>query len=117
ERLPERDHAHFEDAILNLREVALERAMQAVKLRSELARAAPLANAVDEPADSSADDRELAHDVHQVIELANVDAHRLRDGAKRQIATRFFALRPQGAGDPRCRQARRRPRTLGTRAR
>ena len=57
--------------------------MQAVQLGAR-ARAArrSRAHALGEPRERAAHDRELADDVHQVVELADVDAHRLRDRAR-----------------------------------
>ena len=56
-------------------------------------------------------DGELADDVHQVVELADVDAHRLAHRAQRQLAPRLARPPPRGPtpGDAR-RAGRRRPR-------
>jgi len=78
EDLAERHHAHFEDAVLHFAQASIEVSVQAHQLCGKL-RQAVVAHPLGGPADRVAHDRELAHDVHQEIELADVDAHRLRD--------------------------------------
>ena len=86
--LPERHHAHLEDAALHLREVPIEaRDAGAASSMRELAQLARRARTRSREArDRAAHDRELADDVHQVIELADVDAHRLAHRSQRELA-------------------------------
>ena len=91
EHLPQRHHAHLEDALLHRPEVPVEGALQPLHVGRQLALDVLGAEPLDQPRQRGAHDRQLAHDVHQTVELVDVDAHRLghrADGAhvERELA-------------------------------
>ncbi len=99
EDLPERHHAHLEDALLHRAEVPLEGALEALHVGRQLALDVLGAEPLHEARQRGADDGQLAHDVHQAVELVDVDAHRLghrADGAhvERQLAAEQVAPGP-----------------------
>src|SRR5690606_37143694 len=69
EDLPERHHADVEDAVLELEEVTLEAAVDAVQIDGELTHPAHVPEPLGHADHGAPDDRELAHDVHEVVEL------------------------------------------------
>ncbi len=85
EDLAERHHAHVEDALLQFVEAAAERAQLVVQRARELRLRAIRLHAVEDLLEAGARDGQLADDVHQVIELADVDADGLRDRFERQL--------------------------------
>ncbi len=94
EDLPERDHPHLEDAVLHLGEVAVERAVKAVELDPELPQLRATADALAHPKETAPQDRKLADDRHERVELADVDPHRLAHRAERELAPSTAAVVP-----------------------
>ncbi len=88
--------------------------MEAVELRSNLPVLGRLSDALAKPTDRIAHDRQLAHDVHQRVELANVDAHGLRDRTQGQLGGRRWLGRRDRlvVAGGRCGVFRRRPADL-----
>ena len=92
--LPDRHHARLDDRFLQLVELAVEVARdlgQLVRGEPRLLQRLALMQRARERIELRLLDDQLADDVHDVIELADVDAHGLRDRAQRQVFLRRSA--------------------------
>src|SRR5205807_3040603 len=82
--LPDRDHADVDDGFLQLVKLAIETARDLGQLVRRQARLLRLDVTVERLELRLLDDQ-LAHDVHDVIELGDVDAHGLRQRAEGEV--------------------------------
>ncbi len=113
EHLAHRDHARFEQPALQRVQLALQlprlaRQLLAPQLGEH--QRAVLPRRLGHALEVGLDEQQLAHRVHQPVQLADVHAHRLRERAQRGVELHARALaRPPRAG-PRHRAARTRTR-------
>ena len=83
EDLRERDHAHVEHGRLELAQLAVERLVHLREVAADARRRRVGAEPRHQLADRAALDHELADQVHQLVELVDVDAHRVADRLER----------------------------------
>ena len=110
EDLLERDHPDLEDALLQLREPPLEGAVRVEQLGGERGVPALRLDPLGDRLQRRLHEHELADDLHEPVELADVDAHRLRDRAQRRRFVRGRLRRgreARGRGPLRARRPRR----------
>ena len=86
EHLPERDHAHLEDALLQQPEPSVHDPQLSLELAQLLVPSLAALHPVDGRVEVGVDQRELADEVHQVVEAPKVDADGLAEALEADLA-------------------------------